>query len=109
MKNLIFITVVLLIIVSCDKTNDQKRFESLKVGMTADQVVDLAGEPTEKTILGWSKNGGDTVEVWYYYFQDEIMQEIQFIDRNVSGIILDYNAEQKKIKDLMDKRKPNNE
>ena len=104
-----FIIIVLLMIFSCDKTNDQKKFESLKVGMTADQVINLVGEPAEKTILGWAKNGGDTLEVWHYYFQDEIMQEIQFTDRNVSRVILDYKAEQKMIKDLMDNRKPNND
>lgn len=55
MKKVLLLSIIT-IFLSCSKTAN---FEKLNVGMTSKEVVDLVGEPTEKTDLFGS-------EIWIY-------------------------------------------
>ena len=106
MKTLTLTLFICFIFLSCDKTTNEARFEALEIGMTAEQVVDIVGEPAERHVLGYSKISNDTIIDWLYLNdQRKVLKAISFSGGVVNNIVLDYEAEQAMIKKLMKDRK----
>ena len=77
--------------------------QKVKNGMTADQVKEITGDPSESFLLT-NEISKKKAEIWHYTHSIEIDHSIEFVDDKVEDVILDYQAYQKEIKEMMKKQ-----
>jgi len=77
--------------------------ESLKMGMPADSVIILAGEPTNKETI--QSDGKITVEDWWYGEN----RKVRLINSKVNRVVKDVAQEQELLKKLVEAKKKGDE
>ena len=82
-----WLIILLLVPIGCTTSSD---IDKVKIGMTASEVVELVGEPTEKEEL-FNLAGEDTREMWHY--GAEAIQVVNGTVTKDAGLVNEEEAE----------------